>query len=196
MCRSMVDIHSATAEIRRGKKKKEDRWNHRAAATFWLLIFWHHYLNKTNDYFFSEVSGNYVSFSVNYQNSSPNFILFPHYNIKQISKKYITWQIDKSRNSSRKNRKAPEVHKLWNECLHCICSLVLKVNKVKPESYCLVSCCFKDLVSWSCLQGNCLGLGLELSTCRLVLITHHHHHHHHHTHTHRMAKKKICTCKK
>jgi len=23
MCRSMVDIHSATAEIRRGKKKKE-----------------------------------------------------------------------------------------------------------------------------------------------------------------------------
>ena len=30
MCRSMVDIHSATAEIRRGKKKKEERRrNHR-----------------------------------------------------------------------------------------------------------------------------------------------------------------------
>jgi len=26
MCRSMVDIHSATAEIRRGKKKKEERY--------------------------------------------------------------------------------------------------------------------------------------------------------------------------
>jgi len=25
MCRSMVDIQSATAEIRRGKKKKEER---------------------------------------------------------------------------------------------------------------------------------------------------------------------------
>jgi len=25
MCRSMVDIHSATAEIRRGKNKKEEK---------------------------------------------------------------------------------------------------------------------------------------------------------------------------
>jgi len=30
MCRSMVDIHSATAEIRRGKKEEEERRrNHR-----------------------------------------------------------------------------------------------------------------------------------------------------------------------
>jgi len=29
MCRSIVDIQSATAEIRRGKRKKKERRNHR-----------------------------------------------------------------------------------------------------------------------------------------------------------------------
>jgi len=29
MCASMVDIHSATAEIRRGKKEEEERTNDR-----------------------------------------------------------------------------------------------------------------------------------------------------------------------
>jgi len=29
MCRSMVDIHSATAEIKQGKKEEEERINHR-----------------------------------------------------------------------------------------------------------------------------------------------------------------------
>jgi len=36
MCASMVDIQSATAEIRRGKKEEEDR-NHRAKICLRLL---------------------------------------------------------------------------------------------------------------------------------------------------------------
>jgi len=38
MCGSMVDIQSATAEIRRGKKKKDRRRNHRAKMQWPALL--------------------------------------------------------------------------------------------------------------------------------------------------------------
>jgi len=43
MCRSMVDIQSPTAEIRRGKKKKEDRKKER---NYRMKILWSALLHR------------------------------------------------------------------------------------------------------------------------------------------------------
>jgi len=47
MCGSMADIQSATAEIRRGKKRKKKESNHRAKI-YWSAVFHRATINSTD----------------------------------------------------------------------------------------------------------------------------------------------------